>query len=283
MLDTISVSRRPGKPGFAPIVGAAVAAAAWHGPGMLLALTSSSGSSDAALPVPLSPNSAHEVRVMSHDPSPDRRESASTGIEPPPRVEGVGVSGGAAHPHLSLPERRNRHDGTHRAIRAIKAEHAETRTSIERLADALTRAAGSTPFLLAHVAWFAAWMVWNTGEFGLRAFDPFPFGLLTMIVSLEAIFLSIFVLMSQARESAIAELREELTLQVNLRMEEEVTKTLQLVAGLYTRIGYRVSDDRELAEMLRPLDAAEIERSLVEQIRACYVPLGRRTRRAVTG
>ena len=67
-----------------------------------------------------------------------------------------------------------------------------------------------------------------------------------MVVSLEAIFLSIFVLMAQKRESAIAELREELALQVNLRIEEEMTKTLQLVAGLYTRLGHRVAEDPEL-------------------------------------
>ena len=108
----------------------------------------------------------------------------------------------------------------------------------------------------------------HSGWFGLTAFDPFPFGLLTMIVSLEAIFLSIFVLMAQKRESAIAELREELTLQVNLRIEEEVTKTLQLVAGLYTRLGHRVGEDPELRAMLRPLDVEGIERDLLEQIEA---------------
>ena len=87
-----------------------------------------------------------------------------------------------------------------------------------------------------------------------------------MIVSLEAIFLSIFVLMTQGRESAIAELREELTLQVNLRIEEEVTKTLHLVAGLYTRLGHTIGDDPELREMLRPLDPESIERDVTEQI-----------------
>src|SRR5690349_24242941 len=90
-----------------------------------------------------------------------------------------------------------------------------------------------------------------------------------MVVSLEAIFLSIFVLMSQNRESAIAELREEVTLQVNLRMEEEVTKTLQLVAGLYTRLGYRMGEDAELHDMLQPLDASAIEAELIAQIREC--------------
>jgi uncharacterized membrane protein len=89
-----------------------------------------------------------------------------------------------------------------------------------------------------------------------------------MIVSLEAIFLSIFVLMSQKRESAIAELREEIALQVGLRLEEEVTKNLQLVAGLYTRMGHKIAEDPELHDMLQPLDIAAIERELALQIAA---------------
>jgi uncharacterized membrane protein len=112
------------------------------------------------------------------------------------------------------------------------------------------------------------WILWNTGVIRLKPFDPYPFGFLTMVVSLEAIFLSIFVLMAQQRESAIAELREELGLQVSVRVEQEVTKTLQLVAGLYTRMGHRVSDDPELHRMLEPLDVRGIERDLLEQIEA---------------
>ena len=109
-------------------------------------------------------------------------------------------------------------------------------------------------------------MIINSGAFGLEPFDPFPFGLLTMIVSLEAIFLTIFVLMVQSRESAVEELREEVSLQVLLRMEEEVTKTLQLVSGLYARLGQTVGEDAELREMLGPLDPEDIERDLIEQI-----------------
>lgn len=166
---------------------------------------------------------------------------------------------------LNLPERRARraHIGT---MRAIKAAHARERTPIERMADWMTRRASSTPFLLFHVVWFVAWVVINTGLTPLAPFDPYPFGLLTMVVSLEAIFLSIFVLMAQSRESNIAELREELSLQVVLRMEAEVTKTLQLVAGLYTRLGHKVGDDPELREMLQPLKPAEMESEIVQQI-----------------
>jgi uncharacterized membrane protein len=85
-------------------------------------------------------------------------------------------------------------------------------------------------------------------------------------VSLEAIFLSIFVLMAQSRESTVEELREEVSLQVVLRMEEEVTKTLQLVAGLYSRLGHSVGNDEDLREMLGPLDADRIEKDLITQI-----------------
>jgi uncharacterized membrane protein len=162
----------------------------------------------------------------------------------------------------------SRRAGTHQARRSLAAHHAAQRSGIERVADALARVAASTPFLVFHAVWFIAWMLINTGALGIQPFDPFPYGLLTLVVSLEAIFLTIFVLMAQSHESTVAELREEVSLQVVLRMEEEVTKTLQLVAGLYTRLGHQVSEDPELREMLGPLDADEIERDLMDQIKA---------------
>src|SRR5215475_5626265 len=164
------------------------------------------------------------------------------------------------------PDRRRRKMVANRAFVALKAQHAAERTVTEAGADYLNEIASSTPFLVTHLVWFSIWIPWNLGWLGLRPFDPFPFGLLTMVVSLEAIFLSIFVLMAQKRESAIAELREELALQVNLRIEEESTKTLQLVAGLYTRLGHRVAEDPELAAMMQPLDVAGLERSVASQI-----------------
>jgi uncharacterized membrane protein len=164
------------------------------------------------------------------------------------------------------PDRRQRRLVVNRAFGAIKAQHAANRTLLESIAERLNGLASSPAFLATHAIWFTVWIVWNTGTFGLKPFDPFPFGLLTMVVSLEAIFLTIFVLMAQKRESAIAELREEMSLQVGLRLEEEVTKTLQLVAGLYTRLGHKVGEDEELREMLQPLDIHKIERELVLQI-----------------
>lgn len=167
---------------------------------------------------------------------------------------------------LSLPERRLRrsHVGT---MRAIKAAHAQGRRPFERLGDFISRVAGSAGSIMFHLLWFGAWIVVNTGLTPVAPFDPFPFGLLTMVVSLEAIFLSIFVLMTQNRESHIAEVREELTLQVILRMEAEVTKTLQLVAGLFTRLGQTVGEDPELREMLQPLQPQEMEKEILQQIK----------------
>lgn len=154
----------------------------------------------------------------------------------------------------------------HSVYRAIKAEHSGEQTRMQVIADWLTSFASSTGFFVFHVLAFAGWLLWNSPFLGFPKFDPFPFGLLTMIVSLEAIFLSIFVLMSQGRESRIGELREELTLQVNLKIEEEVTKTLHLVAGLYTRLGLTLGNDPELREMLQPLDPKKMEKEVTEQI-----------------
>jgi uncharacterized membrane protein len=158
--------------------------------------------------------------------------------------------------------------GLNKAFRAIKAQHSANRTAMEILADRMIGMASATPFLVIHGILFVLWIVWNTPGLPLPRFDPYPYGMLTTIVSLEAIFLSIFVLMTQSRESKIGELREELTLQVNLRIEEEVTKTLHLVAGLYSRLGLVLADDPELKSMLEPLDPKRIEEDLAEQIHA---------------
>lgn len=166
----------------------------------------------------------------------------------------------------AIQERRARVAQHSQAFRAVKAKHKSRNSWLDDIADDVANFAGSAVFLVLHVLWFGIWILWNTGLLPWRPFDPFPFGLLTMIVSLEAIFLSIFILMSQKRESGIGELREETTLAVEFRMEAEVTKLLQLVAGLYTRLGYQVGHDAELQEMLRPLDAQSIEKDLMEQL-----------------
>src|SRR6476469_4527316 len=87
----------------------------------------------------------------------------------------------------------------------LRIEAAARRTFQERMADAITAFSGSMSFLYLHALWFALWVLINTCWFGIRPFDPFPYSLLTMIVSLEAIFLSTFVLISQNRSGAEAD------------------------------------------------------------------------------
>jgi uncharacterized membrane protein len=88
------------------------------------------------------------------------------------------------------------------------------------LADTITSFSGSMTFVYIHLAWFTVWMLLNAGVFGRSAvFDAFPFGLLTMVVSLEAIFLATFVMISQNRQAARADIRAELDFETNLRAE----------------------------------------------------------------
>ncbi|QTZ90282.1 DUF1003 domain-containing protein [Streptomyces auratus] len=90
----------------------------------------------------------------------------------------------------------------------------------DHLADAITAFAGSMVFVYVHMVWFAGWIVTNEGLFGQAAvFDPFPFGLLTMIVSLEAIFLSTFVMVSQNRQAARDTIRADLNFEASVRSE----------------------------------------------------------------
>ena len=116
----------------------------------------------------------------------------------------------------------------------IEAQRSEAgqRTTLDRVSDAITNFSGSMTFVLIHVVWFGAWVLLNVGLLRvphLSGFDPFPFGLLTMIVSLEAIFLSTFVLISQNRQARLSERRAELDLHVNLLAEQKATKALELL------------------------------------------------------
>jgi uncharacterized membrane protein len=107
------------------------------------------------------------------------------------------------------------------------------RSRAERLSDEITRIAASGVMLVLHVAWFTFWVVANVGLIpGITPFDPFPFQFLTMAVSLEAIFLSLFVLASQNRLTAQADKRANLDLQIDLLAEREMTVVLRLLQDI---------------------------------------------------
>lgn len=162
-------------------------------------------------------------------------------------------------PHLHLPSRH--------IIKSLKAKYRVKRTLVEKITDLMTTSFGSITFLLFNLGLFVVWILINIGVIPfIKPFDLFPFGLLTMIVSLEAIILSIFVLISQNRASKIDDLREEIDLQVDLVTEAELTKLIKLNVLFLKKNGIDLSQDKELHEMLKPLDEAKIERSLVKQL-----------------
>jgi uncharacterized membrane protein len=121
----------------------------------------------------------------------------------------------------------------------------------ERVAEAITRFTGSMRFVYLHLAFFGFWIVANLGWLpGVPAWDP-SFVVLAMIASVEAIFLSTFVLISQNRMAAVADKRADLDLQVSLLAEHEVTKLATLVSAIAKRMGVRTEADEELDEITR--------------------------------
>lgn len=128
------------------------------------------------------------------------------------------------------------------------------------LAEHITSFSGSLPFVAVNAAWFASWIVWNTGAFGLPVFDAFPYSFLTFAVSLEAIFLATFVLISQNRQSERADRRSLVDLQVNVIAERELTKILELVAQIHDRVGAGAETDPEVEDMLKRVHVEDLER-----------------------
>jgi uncharacterized membrane protein len=137
------------------------------------------------------------------------------------------------------------------AIIEMREQFEQSKTRQDRMADALTAFSGSLTFVYLHAAWFGLWIVLNLGWLGIKPFDPYPFGLLTMVVSLEAIFLSTFVLVSQNRMGVVADRRADLDLQINLLSEHEVTRLLTLVDAIADHLGLEVGTDAEVDELKR--------------------------------
>ncbi len=153
----------------------------------------------------------------------------------------------SAEQHLAAAVQRNI-----QTLAEVRRQMEKRRGIQDRIADLITNFSGSTVFLYLHVAWFGAWVIVNMGyleQFGVVPFDPYPFGLLTMIVSLEAIFLSTFVLISQQRLSEIQDDRADLDLQIDLLAEYEITKILTIVDAIAHKLGLHAGKDSELKEL----------------------------------
>ena len=151
-----------------------------------------------------------------------------------------------------------------RTIIHLRTKAARERSLQGRIADAITSFSGRMIFAYVHIVWFGIWILLNTGRLGVRAFDPFPYGLLTMVVSLEAIFLSTFVLISQNRLGEETERRADLALHIGLLTEHELTRVLQMLDAIQDKLGIVDHANSELADIemeTRPEDVlAEIHR-----------------------
>ena len=135
-----------------------------------------------------------------------------------------------------------------------EAEH-EKATLGDRVGDAVTHAAGSLMFLGINLLAIAGWMLLNVMLPESKRFDPFPFSLLTLILSIEAILLAIFILITQNRAAQISEKRSHLDLQINLLAEQENTQMLLMLDQIGRAVGAQMDNSRDaaaLAERIRP-------------------------------
>ena len=139
-----------------------------------------------------------------------------------------------------------------RVSRNVNEEVQTQFTVLERIADWIAWFSGSMPFLLINFLWFATWITLNTFVMGENAFDPFPFGLLTMIVSLEAIFLSCFVLISQNRQTEKDRVRSDIEYEVNIKAELEVAHLHEKTDRIYEEMLARFTRlEKTLAQAAR--------------------------------
>ena len=137
-----------------------------------------------------------------------------------------------------------------KALLARRQQEKAGKNMSDKLADAVTAFAGSLRFVWIHVLLFGGWIVWNVGWLGLKPFDP-SLVVLAMAASVEAIFLSTFVLISQNRMAALADKRADLDLQVSLLAEHEITRLVTLVTEIAKKMDIPAAHDPEISELAK--------------------------------
>ena len=154
------------------------------------------------------------------------------------------------------------------AIAKLEHDALDRRTLTERLSDVTTKLVGNLGFLLTHLIVIASWSVLNLHVIpGLKAFDPFPFGILALVVSSESVFLTIFVLISQSRKARQAERRSHLDLQVGMLSEQELTTILQMLQKLCQHVGVKVDSSRqEVQSFSKTTDVHKLASELEDKI-----------------
>jgi uncharacterized membrane protein len=154
------------------------------------------------------------------------------------------------------------------AIAKLEEEALGRRTAAERASDAIVKSIGSTPFLLLHILLIAVWSTVNLNLLpGVRAFDPFPFGILALLLAAESVFLTIFVLISQNRMAREAERRSHLDLQVGMLAEQELTVMLQMLQKLCQHAGVDVkSSDQQVEGFSETTDVQKLANELKDKL-----------------
>lgn len=155
-----------------------------------------------------------------------------------------------------------------RTVAELQRRIEEKRTLGERVSGRLVRALGSMPFVLLQAALLLGWLMVNLGWVpGVRPFDPFPFGILTLVVTAEGVFLAIFILIASNRLSRESDQRAHLDLQISLLAEAEVTKILTVLRDLSCKLGHDPHlEDAELADLSEPTDLPAIADTLEREI-----------------
>jgi uncharacterized membrane protein len=153
-----------------------------------------------------------------------------------------------------------------RAVARLQQQAQKRRTAAQRLGDWITVCAARESSVALHLVWFVAWIAVNTGHGLFKPFDPFPYTLLTTIVSLEAIFLTLFVLASENRLTHEANRRGQLDLQVNLLAEQEMTMVLRMLKEVCEHLELRETiTSQQFMELVRRTDVSQ----LAEQLEHC--------------
>jgi uncharacterized membrane protein len=150
------------------------------------------------------------------------------------------------------------------AIKLWEEAALHQRSTAEVLSDRITSVVTGGPALVAHAVWFATWLLINTGLLPLiEPFDTFPFPLLTLVVSLEAIFLTLFVLLSQNRMTARADKRAHLDLQIDMLAEREMTAVLRLLLDTARHLDVKLSlTEAQMADLVKKTDVRRITAEL---------------------
>jgi uncharacterized membrane protein len=164
----------------------------------------------------------------------------------------------------ALPHNSKVHETNIDAVVRLEAEQEERVSRTDRLSEAIGRFAGTNVFVLVQIAWVTAYVAINTGLLAsIPAFDPFPFPLLAVVLGLEAVLLTAFVLIRQNRMSLKADQRSHLDLQINLLAEKEATKLIQLLQRISRHLGIEEQvTDRESRELGKDTEVQDLARDL---------------------